>query len=112
MAKVKTKNRKTSVRIQIHMRLPVPKGYVLHPDLVTEIADGWLDGDGMEAGEVEAVDWEINGRKGQAPKTDGEVDQTGEVRQGLIERFRYDAFRTSFPRMGEGQNFIRGEFDE
>lgn len=119
MAKiVRRKKKQTTIRVQVHARFPVPPGYVLHPDLVTELVDDWIAGDTPDAGDFRMVDWEIKDgnriRTGKITKKEGELDKTGDIRVGLIQRFQSGGFRASFPNVGKNQIVIGidEEYDE
>lgn len=116
MAKIRLKRRKReeSIRIQVHAKFPVPPGYSLNPDLVTKLVNRWCDGDSPDPGEVTAVDWDFEEgkRKGRKSKDGGtEVDQSGSLRNNLINRFRGNARQTSFRNMGPGENEERQDSD-
>lgn len=91
MAQIRRRVRNLT-KVQVHARIPVPKGFVLAPGVVSELVDNWIYGQDLPgAGEVTAIDWNIEGkRKGRVDKSstsDTEVDQRGELRQGFIGRF-------------------------
>jgi hypothetical protein len=88
------------VRIQLHAFIPVPPGCVLHPNLVTELLDNWIDGEDLPFGEVREIDWEIREgarvRVGRERKKPGEeLDSNQTLRQSLIGRFRGGSYIVS-----------------
>ena len=89
MAQIKRKARKTkdSVRIQVQARIPVPRGYTLAPEVVTEILENWVNGEDLDYAEVRMVNWEINGKRGGEVKATPEVDTDGSLRYNMIRRF-------------------------